>query len=164
MTSQHDLDRRDFVKIVLTFLGAIMGAILGLPVIGYLISPALKVRKSEDWISVGPLENYPVGSPSLFSFTRAVKNGWERTANSYGVYVVRSQDGQAKVFSNMCTHLSCRVTWNEAAQQYVCPCHDGRFDLQGKVCAGPPPAALNQYETKVEADSLYIYFKEGGHA
>ena len=164
MSSSYDLDRRDFVKIVLALLGSVMGLVLGLPAIGYLISPATKVQKSEDWIPAGPLENYAVGVPSPFSFTRSRKTGWEKTVSSYGVYVFRLSQEQVRVYSNMCTHLSCRVTWQEEAKEYICPCHDGHFDIEGNVTLGPPPAPLNQYETKIEDGNLFIHFVEGSHA
>jgi len=159
MTRLHNLDRRGFVKILLAFLGSIMGAVLGLPAIGYLLSPALKVQKSETWIPLGALNNFPIGTPVLFSFTRTRANGWEKTVNSYGVYVVRSNESEVHVYSNKCTHLSCRVSWTGEA--YQCPCHDARFDLHGNVLQGPPPAPLSRFETKIENDTLMIYFAEG---
>ncbi|HSF80247.1 MAG TPA: ubiquinol-cytochrome c reductase iron-sulfur subunit [Anaerolineales bacterium] len=161
MSGSHNIDRRDFVKVVLAFLGTIMGAVIGLPAIGYLISPAMKVQQKEAWIPLGPLEKYPVGMPTLFSFTRTTVNGWEKTVNSFGAYVVRSSESALKVYSNMCTHLSCRVTWKEELQEYVCPCHDGHFDAEGRVTLGPPPKPLYEYETKIEDGNLFIHFTEG---
>ncbi len=161
MANSYSVNRRDFVKIVLGFLGAVMGIVVGLPAIGYLISPATKVQKSEAWIPVGSLDSYEAGVPRLFSFTRSKINGWEKTVNSYGVYVLKNNDGQAQVYSNLCTHLSCRVNWHEELQDYVCPCHDGRFDRQGEVVSGPPPAPLHKYETRLEDGVLYIHLMEG---
>jgi len=161
MSGSHNIDRRDFVKIVLAFLGTIMGAVVGLPAIGYLISPAIKVQKKEAWIPLGPLENYPVGTPTLFNFTRTTVNGWEKTVSSYGAYVIRSGANDLKVFSNMCTHLSCRVTWNDDESEYICPCHDAHFGSDGQVLSGPPPKPLNEYETKIEEGELFIHLVEG---
>ena len=157
--SKHAVSRRDFVSLVTAFVGSAIGALVGLPAIAYLISPALKEQKSEDWIPLGPLENYPEGVPTPFSFVRVKKNGWEKTANSYGGYVIRKGDNVI-VFSNVCTQLSCRVTWKEAMGIFLCPCHDGHFDIQGKVTAGPPPRPLDAYQTKLENGNLFIYFKE----
>jgi len=162
MTDAQNINRRDFVNIVVVLLGSIMGAVVGLPAIAYLVSPATKVQKSEAWISTGNLQNYPLGTPTLFSFNRTKVNGWEKTVTSYGVYVNRIREDQVKVYSNVCPHLACRVTWNESEKQYVCPCHDGRFDIEGKVVSGPPPAPLQEYaEIKVEEGNLYIHFTEG---
>lgn len=159
MANPPHMSRREFVQIVVGALGSIMGAVIGLPAIGYLISPALETQTSEVWISLGKLESYPLNVPTLFNFTRTKVNGWEKTVNSYGVYVVRKSDQQVQVFSNVCTHLSCRVTWREDSQEYVCPCHDGRFNPQGVVTAGPPPKPLVTYETKIENGSVSIHFK-----
>ena len=76
------MNRRDFVKIVTTLLGSFMTFILGLPRVAYLISPALHTSKEDDWISLGPLENFPSGTPTRFNFTRTRLNGWEKTVNS----------------------------------------------------------------------------------
>lgn len=161
MPKFHHIERRDFVNLVLAFLGSIMGAIIGIPAIGYILHPALKVQPKEAWIPVGPVDRFPIGTPTLFSFTRTTVNGWEKTVNSYGAYVLKLSENQFKVFSNMCTHLSCRVTWKEERQEYVCPCHDGRFSKDGTVTYGPPPAPLREYETKIEDGILQIHFTEG---
>lgn len=158
--SQH-VSRRDFVRVVLTFLGTIMGAVVGLPAIGYLIAPAVKVKRADARIPLGPLENYPAGVPTLFNFTRTKVNGWEKTVNSYGVYVLRGEGDQVKVLSNVCTHLSCRVNWKAEEQQYACPCHAAYFDIDGKVLEGPPPRPLDEFEAEIEEGNLFINFVEG---
>ncbi len=159
--SRYRLSRREFVNLVVGALGGIMGAVVGIPIIGYLVSPALRAQKSDAWIPLGPLENYPIDVPTAFNFTRTKVHGWERTVSSYGVYVLRTAEDQAKVFSNVCTHLSCRVKWREDLGQYACPCHDGSFAKNGDVISGPPPRPLDQYETKVEDGKLFIHFVEG---
>jgi len=161
MAESNQISRRQFVNVVVVAIGAIMTAFIGLPAIGYLISPATKVQEKDDWIPLGPLENYPIGVPTLFSFTRTTLNGWEKTVNSYGAYVTRFSETEHKVFSNMCTHLSCRVTWKDDQMDYLCPCHDGHFDVNGKVTAGPPPRPLDEYGTKVEDGVLFIHLVEG---
>lgn len=161
MSNTNNIDRRGFVKVILTLVGSVMGAVVGLPAIGYLISPAAKTQKSEARISLGLLENYPVGQPTLFSFTRSKVNGWEKTVNSYGVYVTRDDGDQVKVLSNKCTHLSCRVSWKEDRSEYVCPCHDAQFAIDGRVVGGPPPAPLNEYQAEIEDGTIFIQFTEG---
>jgi Rieske Fe-S protein len=158
MSESDGINRRQFVTVVVTVVGTIMAAFVGLPAIGYLISPATKVQEKDEWIPLGPLENYPVGEPTLFTFTRTTVNGWEKTANSYGVYVMRYTEEKHKVFSNMCTHLSCRVNWKADLSEYICPCHDGHFNIDGQVVDGPPPRPLDEYETKLEAGILYIHY------
>lgn len=161
MAKSHELKRVDFVKSAVAVLGTIIGGFIALPGIGYLISPALKMETSDAWIPLGPLDNYPVNTPTLFNFTRTKNNGWEKTVNSYGVYVVNQGSDQVRVYSNMCTHLSCRVIWQGENEIYHCPCHDGNFSPEGEVVGGPPPRPLDVYETKIEDGVLSIHFVEG---
>ena len=156
--SPHEISRRGFVKVVAAFLGTVMGAVIGLPAIGYIISPTLRPKQSNTWIPLGPLKDYPIGAPKPFSFTRSQINGWEKTVNSYGVFVVRKDENQVLVLSNICTHLACRVSWHPDQQHYVSPCHDGHFDILGEVVSGPPPRPLDECVTKVEDGNLSIQY------
>jgi len=145
---------------ILLSVGGFMGLLVGIPAIAYILDPATKVKSKEDWVSAGPIDNYEENNPTLFTFTQTTQNGWERTVNSYGVYIVKKDSTQATIFSNQCTHLACRVTWVAEEQEYICPCHDGIFDSSGNVVAGPPPAPLVEYESKVEEEILYFLFSE----
>lgn len=164
MADSHHLGRRDFIKLASAAVGAIIGAAIGLPAIAYLIDPALKAGGKDAWVPLGPLENFEIGKPSPVTFVRTKVNGWEKTANSYGVFVLRKSGDEVMVLSNRCTHLSCRVNWNEPQQAYICPCHDAAFGLEGEVLGGPPPRPLDRYEgetLKVEDDVVSILFTEG---
>lgn len=157
----HHISRREFVALTTAAVGALIGAVVGLPAIAYLLEPALKSGTTEAWIPLGKLESFPVGTPTLATFTRSKVNGWEKSTTSYGVYVLRKSQTEMAVFSNICTHLSCHVNWTADKKEYICPCHDGRFDINGKVVSGPPPRPLDTFQTKVEGDILSIYFQEG---
>ncbi|MEJ2012619.1 MAG: ubiquinol-cytochrome c reductase iron-sulfur subunit [Anaerolineales bacterium] len=159
---EYGLSRRSFVTGVVGILGGIIAAVVGLPAIGYLLSPSLKsgTATKEEWVPLGPIEELVVGEPRLFAFTRTKQVGWERTANSYGVYVVRKAGDSYDVFSNVCTHLSCRVSWKEDENEYVCPCHDGRFAKDGSIISGPQPRPLNRFEYKIEEGTIYIHLVE----
>jgi quinol---cytochrome c reductase iron-sulfur subunit, bacillus type len=161
MPSSPQMSRRQFVTIVTAAVGTVMGAFIGIPAIGYLIAPALKKQAADAWIPAGPLENYAVGVPTLFNFNRTKVNGWEKTVNSYGVYIIRHEDGSILALSNKCTHLSCRVNWKQDSAAYICPCHDAYFDINGQKIKGPQPRALDPYETKVEDANLFVHFLEG---
>jgi Rieske Fe-S protein len=60
------------------------------------------------------------------------------------------------VFSDICTHLACKVTWHEDQQHYISPCHDGHFDIDGGVVSGPPPRPLDIYATRIENGELFV--------
>lgn len=150
------LSRSDFLKTTAALIGAFIGATLGIPSIAFLMAPSLRKADANAWIDLGPLEKYPVGTPSLFEFTRTQVNGWERTGMSYGVFVLREDEGTVRVFSNICTHLGCRVSWHAQLQHYVSPCHDGHFDIVGKNISGPPPRPLDEYQTAIDDGNLRI--------
>ncbi len=154
------MSRREFVTIVTAAAGTVMGAVIGIPAIGYLIAPALQKVSAEAWLPVGPLTNFTVGVPTLFNFNRSTINGWVQTVNSYGVFIVKHEDGSVSALSNKCTHLSCRVNWKPEENAYICPCHDAYFDINGGIIKGPQPRPLDKYETKIENDTLSIHFVE----
>jgi menaquinol-cytochrome c reductase iron-sulfur subunit len=155
--SNH-ISRRDFFKMVIFAIGGTIGTIVGLPAIAYLISPALRNQAAEAWIPLGRLDKIPIGIPTFFSFIRRQVNGWENTVNSYGVFTVRKDETNVIVLSNICTHLGCHISWHPDILEYVSPCHDGHFDINGKVTFGPPPRPLDEYQTKVEDGNLSILF------
>lgn len=155
------LDRRGFVKIVTTALGSMMAAIVGLPVIQYFISPALGKISGDNWILLGSVDNYPMDIPTKFNYTISRVNGWEKSTQSYGAFVLRQEGKDVVIFSDVCTHLSCRVNWDEEKGEFYCPCHAAFFDGQGNVTSGPPPRPLDRYETRLEGDQLFIHRREG---
>lgn len=157
-SSSNHISRRDFLKMMIIAIGGTIGTIIGLPAIGYLISPALRKPAAETWIPLGPFEKIPIGIPTFFSFTRKQVNGWENTVTSYGVFAVRKDETNIIVLSNICTHLGCHISWHPDIQEYVSPCHDGHFDINGKVTFGPPPRPLDEFKTKVEDGNLSILF------
>lgn len=138
-----------------------MAAVVGLPVIQYFISPALGKEAADEWISLGALEDYPLNTPTLFNFTLTKINGWEKSSQSYGVYVLRQEGQEIVAFSDVCTHLSCRVNWDEEKNEYNCPCHAAFFDKFGEVISGPPPRPMDRYETQVDGGQLFIHLREG---
>lgn len=163
--SSKEMSRRDFIKLTSAVTGTIMGAVLGIPIVAYLIHPALRESGKEAWIKIGNLNDMEVGKPHPFSFTRTQVNGWERTASSYGGFVIRKSEdtNDLLILSSRCTHLSCRVTWSDNSSAFICPCHDAKFGREGEVLDGPPPEPLDRYE-EFEVDdegNLSIFFKEG---
>jgi Rieske Fe-S protein len=152
--SDRELTRRDFIKGTAAVIGGLIGAVIALPSVAYLLSPALRAEEDTASIDLGPLENLPIGMPTRFEIVRTKVNGWERTATSYGLFVVRTSETDVRVFSDICTHLGCRVSWHADQQHYISPCHDGHFDKIGNVVSGPPPRPLDEYITKIENGNL----------
>ena len=63
-------------------------------------------------------------------------------------------------FSAKCTHEGCTVTFQPEQSVIWCPCHDGRFDLHGRVLSGPPPQPLPRYAVNRQADGTIVISEE----
>jgi len=150
------LSRRDFIKTVTAMIGGFIITLVGFPVMGYLLAPAMRKEENSNVIDLGPLENYPIGIPTPFGITHTQINGWERTATLIGMYILRKDAGSVQVFSNICTHLACQVNWDPDDQEYKCPCHDGFYDINGLVISGPPPRPLDEFQAKIEDGNLFV--------
>ena len=149
------LSRRDVMKLSIIGIGGIIGAALGLPAIPYIIGPALK-QATDEWIRLGTVSKVEINNPTLFKTAIQTQTGWITTEEEISAYIL-TEDGQNFVaLSNVCTHLGCRVRWIAEENGFFCPCHNGVFDKDGKVIAGPPPRPLDRYETKVEEGILFV--------
>lgn len=158
MSGSNRVTRRDFIKVATGVIGGVIAAGVGIPSIGYLLAPALREDKAGQPVLVANLANIPVGVPYAFSFTVTKVNGWERTASVFGGFILRKSEDPKDllVLSSRCTHLSCRVNWNEEAGGFLCPCHDAMFDIEGKVSYGPPPEPLGHFKYEVDAEGNVI--------
>ena len=70
--------------------------------------------------------------------------------------LIRAGEDEFRAFSAICTHLNCTVQFHEANRQIWCACHNGFYDLNGKVVSGPPPAPLEQYTVHLRGDEIVI--------
>jgi len=75
------------------------------------------------------------------------------------VIVMQSQD-QLFAFSAKCTHEGCTVTYQPGQSIIWCPCHDGRFDMNGRVLSGPPPQPLTKYAAQRQPDGGIVVSEE----
>lgn len=69
---------------------------------------------------------------------------------------VKTPDGKLVAYSQVCTHLSCAVVYDKAQNQFVCPCHNGHFNVdQGAPVAGPPTRPLPRVKVEQRGDKLF---------
>ena len=61
------------------------------------------------------------------------------------ILVFRDQGQALRAFDARCTHEGCTVQYLAAEGGIWCACHNGRFDADGRVLAGPPPRPLPRY-------------------
>ena len=76
------------------------------------------------------------------------------------VIVLQSQDQKLLAFSAKCTHEGCTVTYLPGQSVIWCPCHDGRYDLSGRVLSGPPPQPLPEYAVRLQPDGGIVISEE----
>lgn len=148
----HELSRREFMERSIKAIGAFIGITLGVPTVGYLISPALQ-QQAGGWVRLGRTSEVEMGVPTLFTVTIDKTTGWVQSEIDMAYFVYTEDSVNFTVMSNICTHLGCRTHWNEAGGYILCPCHDGHFDVQGNVIAGPPPRPLKRVEFQVDANN-----------
>lgn len=70
--------------------------------------------------------------------------------------LVRVGETEFRAFSAICTHLNCTVQFQESDRQIWCACHNGFYDLNGKVVSGPPPAPLEEFAVRLRGDDVVI--------
>ena len=90
-----------------------------------------------------PLERFPSGVRVQVSL------------EGHPVEVLRTPSG-VTARSLLCTHQGCEVAWSEAAQAYLCPCHEGKYDAEGRPKEGPPPAPLRSVPERLEGAVLLL--------
>jgi len=62
-------------------------------------------------------------------------------------------------FSSVCSHLGCIVDWDSQKEEFVCPCHGGRYDINGNVIGGPPPAPLDNLPIETRDGKIFVGIK-----
>ena len=72
------------------------------------------------------------------------------------VLLVRLSETEWKALSAVCTHLNCTVQYQEKTHQIWCACHNGFYDVNGKVVSGPPPKPLDEYAVRIRGDEVVI--------
>ena len=72
------------------------------------------------------------------------------------VLLIRLNEADWRAFSAVCTHLNCTVQYQEAGRQIWCACHNGLYDLNGRVISGPPPRPLEEYAVHVRGDEVVV--------
>lgn len=68
-------------------------------------------------------------------------------------YLVHNTDGLLAI-SRTCTHMGCKVPWNQGEGCFHCPCHNSKFDRNGVRFAGPAkrPLALAKLTVQSNGD------------
>lgn len=151
--------RRRFFGWVTRIAMSVIGVGLAIPLIGYVVSPALKRRESS-WSDTGTIDNFRPGEPEELEFVNTVKDGWRTASVKKMVWAIKQPGGKVVVFSPACPHLGCGYRWDGDDKKFKCPCHGSVYDVTGQVLAGPAPRPLDVLPSKVEQGRLWVTYKQ----
>jgi menaquinol-cytochrome c reductase iron-sulfur subunit len=148
-------ERRRFLSRLSIGLSAAIAAVMGVPVVGFLLSPLTR-RAPRVWRPVGRVDGFPVGETVSVVFEDASPLPWAGVTARTAAWVRRDDETHFTAFSVHCTHLGCPVRWVADAGLFLCPCHGGVYYADGTVSAGPPPRPLPQYPVRVNHGQVEI--------
>jgi Rieske Fe-S protein len=147
--------RRGFLLKLGLALNAVAAALVGVPVIGYIVGP-LRRRPAQSWIRLGPVESFPEGETRLAVYRNPVSVPWDGFTAKIPCWVRRVEGARFQVFAINCTHLGCPVRWFPQSRLFMCPCHGGVYYEDGARASGPPPRGLFEYESEVRQGDLWV--------
>ena len=173
--------RSRFLEASTLGVGAAIGAVVTLPVLGFMVLPAF-TNLDETESDLGPLENFPEGEFVIATYLAQAVQGEVSRRTSFVRYngLVENPANQSRlepsftILYSRCVHLGCPVQPNgpideEArkdvdgvelrpvlAQSFGCPCHGGLYDAEGNRQAGPPVRSLDRQEYSIRNGRLVL--------
>jgi Rieske Fe-S protein len=156
MDKDSDINRRKFMEIGIYTITGTIAAVSGVALARFAVGSSFDKTKSK-WIEL----NSEDVQDAAQGFARVVleyeqKDGWLTTTARSLVYVKQVKEDEVIAISAACSHLGCIVTWDEEQKIFKCPCHDGRYDMEGRVVSGPPPGPLKRHKTKIEDGIIFL--------
>ncbi|MDB5387780.1 MAG: Rieske (2Fe-2S) domain protein [Planctomycetaceae bacterium] len=159
--------RRGFLYKAFTIvIGAVVGITPALAGIVFFFDPLRKRKAAGGFLKVGRLDSVPQdGTPVRFTvIVERRQDAWTTYLNEPigGVYVRR--DGEEIVaFNTTCPHLGCAVDYLPGRGQYLCPCHDSAFAIDGKRTNKTPPRDMDRLEVdtdKLKAGEVWVKYQD----
>ena len=167
-------ERSKFLEGATIGIGAAIGAIVTLPVLGFAVAPAF-VDQDYPEVDLGPLDEYPEGEWLIATFTSIPDDGKVSRRTAFVRYNgMQDSVPSFSILSNRCVHLGCPtqpqgpsgetrelegrpvVLTPTQPSGYGCPCHGGAYDVEGNRTAGPPVRALDRYEYSIVEGRLVL--------
>ena len=167
--------RSRFLEASTIGLGAAIGAVVTLPVLGFTVLPPFTdVEESE--ADLGPLENFPDGQYVIATFLSNPAAGEvsRRTTFVRNNGLTDAGEPSFTILYSRCVHLGCPVQPNGPideqarknvkgvelrpvlAQSFGCPCHGGLYDAEGNRRAGPPVRSMDRYTYSIKNGHLVL--------
>jgi len=134
--------RRKFMANIVLGLGTTLGlGGLAFRFLEYLYPIVLPIKLVE--VPVGSINEFPPDGVRFVSLPE-------------GPVMLEKAGGEVHALSAICTHLGCVIAWHPKAKEFICPCHGGRYDLNGNVVFGPPPRPLEKLDVKVRDGQVFV--------
>lgn len=158
----NTVGRRGFLK-RLSALGAVISAALvSVPVVRAIFSPASQAAGTGNWVKVADdTALLDIGVPIRVNFVQTVQDAWIETRTLNGVWLYTDDGEKFKAYNGHCTHLGCSYFYDKERKNFFCPCHRGQFDVKtGAVLAGPPPRPLDELDVDVRDAVVFVKYKD----
>ncbi len=156
------VSRRRFMTGTVHAAGGIAAAAFTLPAVGLAVGPVFE-KKEQHWESVGPIADFAddIYIPRTLTLVRGIGDVGKSTVyiRKYNTDIDNEERDEYNEFiaiSTRCMHLGCPVRFVEASERFICPCHGGVYDFQGKVAGGPPVRPLDRFYTRIRGGNLEI--------
>jgi menaquinol-cytochrome c reductase iron-sulfur subunit len=154
--------RRGFMTGTALAAGGIASAAFGLPALGFALGPILEDTTSTRWEDVGSESDFNERTyvPRVINLVPQIGEVGKTT-----IYVrrfdpgrddPRNKDQPYVAISTRCMHLGCPIRYIQASGKFVCPCHGGIYNFDGKVAGGPPVRPLDRFYTRVRAGRVQV--------
>jgi menaquinol-cytochrome c reductase iron-sulfur subunit len=137
------MERRTFLRWAVHGLGAVFGAVLGVPAVVYLIDPRNRPAPEREFQTVAKLSDLTEDVPKEVVIRATRRDAWTLHPDEVvgRIWLVRKGPAQVDAFNTTCPHLGCSI--NFTGSGFLCPCHGGHFSLDGDKEPGSNPAPRN---------------------
>jgi menaquinol-cytochrome c reductase iron-sulfur subunit len=153
--TREEINRRRFLGKFSLALAGVGGAIITLPLIGFIFAPFFR-RDPAVWRTVGTVSDFKIGETSSVDFLDSSPLPWAGMTAKTAAWLRRTSDRDFIAFAINCSHLGCPVRWQPSAGLFMCPCHGGVYYEDGSVAAGPPSSPLARYPVRVWSGKVQI--------
>jgi Rieske Fe-S protein len=155
--------RRRFLAKLNVIIGGAIGAVMAVPVLGYVLFPVKRriVVTPDAAVPVANLDDIPRDRPIRVPLVvPEERDAWSAVRNVTlgSVWLRRTGDKEVLAFTATCPHLGCSVELAEDATAFHCPCHNSAFDLDGKHVDGPALRGMDQLDASIDGDKVLVKF------
>jgi quinol---cytochrome c reductase iron-sulfur subunit, bacillus type len=154
----ESMTRRRAFNLAAQALGGAAGAAVVLPAVGFALAPVFDEEEAI-WQPVGPRGDFDPETykPAIISAVPDIGETGKTTAYIRQGSRELGEDPKTYIaVSTRCAHAGCPVRFVEAAGNFICPCHGGVYDFQGKVIGGPPVRPLDRFQTRVSDGQVEV--------